>query len=79
MTQTPHLDNIIKKSKLEKQKRAISKVYILLSTLMVIVTIVMIGSNPDRYFNMVAILLLAAVMLIAMQNRQLSRLKPQNL
>jgi len=80
-TETPYLDNIAKKSKIEKQKRIISKFYLFLSTLMILATLVMIALNPDRYLNMVVVLLLAAVLLIALENTQLHKLKlkkPQN-
>jgi len=79
-TKTPYLDNLAKKSRIERQKLAIHRFYVVVSTLIIVIALIMIAINPANYLNMITVLLLTSILLLSIENIQLHRLKkPQNL
>lgn len=77
---TPYLNVITTKSRAAKQKRIIYRFYVVISTLIILVALIMIAINPASYLSMVVILLLTSIMLISIENMQLRKLaKSKNL
>ena len=72
---TPYLESFARRKRLEIERKVVYRFYVAISTLLILVTIFMIAINPEKYLNLVVIMLLASVILVATENIHLHMIK----